>query len=292
MRQTLGLVLVSSAVILGAVAAFAQRDFSKVEIKAEQVAPGIHLLKGSGGNIGVASGPDGVFVVDDQFAPLSEKILAAIRALSPGPIRFLVNTHWHGDHVGGNENFAKEGAVLVAHSNVRRRMSTETPPAAAAALPAVTFNDSVTFHLNGDDITALHVRHAHTDGDAILFFRRANVVHMGDVYFNGLYPFIDIDSGGSIDGMIAAVERVLAVIDAGTKIIPGHGPQSDRAGLTAYLEMLRHVRAAVAKEISAGKSLADAIAAKPTAKYDAELGGAFIKPEKLIEILYADLGRK
>jgi len=300
MQRTSGFILALGALLLGAAVAIAQRDFSKVEITAEQVAPGIHMLKGSGGNIGVSSGPDGVFMIDDQFAPLSEKIIAAIRTFSDQPIRFLINTHWHGDHVGGNENFGKAGAVLVAHANVRRRMSIEqsskiwgskTPPAPPSALPVVTFTDSVTFHLNGDDVTAMHVRRAHTDGDAIVFFRKANVVHMGDTFFNGLYPFIDVDSGGSIDGVIAAVERILAVTDAKTRIIPGHGPVTDRAGLQSYLDMLKSVRAAVMKQIAAGKTVAEAIAAKPNAAYDEALGGSFIKPEKLVEILYMDLTR-
>ncbi|MDQ3160644.1 MAG: MBL fold metallo-hydrolase, partial [Pseudomonadota bacterium] len=218
-----------------AVAAFpllasAQQDFSKVEIKTSTLREGTHMLTGSGGNMVASTGADGVFLIDDQFAPLSEKIRAALSALSEKPLRFVVNTHWHGDHTGGNENLGKAGAVIVAHDNVRKRMSVEqlvrgskVPASPGGALPVVTFTSDLTLHLNGDDVRVHHVAHAHTDGDALVKFERANVLHMGDVYFNGLYPFIDVDSGGSIDGVLAAVVSGLALSNDATLVVPGHG---------------------------------------------------------------------
>jgi glyoxylase-like metal-dependent hydrolase (beta-lactamase superfamily II) len=289
------LALVVSAVVFGASAAvLAQRDFSKVEIQSQQLAPGLHMLIGAGGNIGVCAGADGVFLVDDQYAPLTDKIRAAVTKISDKPIRFVLNTHWHGDHVGGNENMAAAGALLVAQDNVRRRMRTgqtvgerKVEPAALAALPVVTFDDTVTFHLNGDDIVAYHVPHAHTDGDAIIVFGAANVVHLGDCFFNGIYPRIDVASGGSIDGMIAATEGVLGRIGPETRLIPGHGPLGDRAALVAYRDMLVGVRNRVRELAAAGKSLQEIQAAKPTAAYDAQWGNGFIKPDVFVEFVYA-----
>src|SRR5574341_1193442 len=257
--------LLVSCALLGAPAAplAAQQNFDTVKVTTVPVAPGVAMLQGLGGNIGVAVGPDGVFLIDDQYAPLTEKITAAIRALSPAPIRFLINTHWHGDHTGGNENLGRAGVLIVAHENVRRRMSVEqfiaafnsrTPPAPAAALPVVTFTDTVTVYLNGDSVVVFHVAPAHTDGDAIIYFRHANVIHAGDTYFNGRYPFIDVSSGGSVDGMVAAADRMLALANAETKIIPGHGPLSNRAELQAYRDMLATVRDRVRRAIAAGQT--------------------------------------
>src|SRR5437870_4403639 len=233
-RFPLSVVLVLAA----ASPAAAQVNYDTVQIRTVKVAEGVYMLMGAGGNIGVSVGSDGVILIDDQYAPLSDKIKAAVAALG-GPIRFLINTHWHWDHNGGNENFARSGVVTVAHENVRHRMSVEqfvtafnrhVPAAPSGALPLVTFTDSVNFYLNGDSIHAFHVPPAHTDGDAIIWFRRANVVHMGDLFFNGRYPFVDLSSGGSVEGMVAAVDRVLALADGNTKIIPGHGPLADRPG--------------------------------------------------------------
>ncbi len=277
---------------------YAQPDWSQVEIKTTKVAAGIFILEGAGGNIGVSAGDDGVVLIDDQFAPLSDKIRAAVAKVSDQPIRFLLNTHWHSDHTGGNENFGQADTLLVAHDNVRKRLKagglvdffqTDNPPAPDAALPVVTFDQSVTFHLNGGEIHAFHVPPAHTDGDSVIHFRGSNVVHMGDLYFNGMYPFIDYSSGGSIDGMIAAADKVLAMIDGDTRIIPGHGPLSNREELAAYAEMLRGVRAAVAPLVEAGKSLEEVIAAKPTAAFDETWAKGFIPADGFTKIVYNTL---
>ncbi len=273
----------------------AQQD---VQIQTVAVAPGVHMLIGSGGNIGVSSGADGVFVIDDQFAPLTEKIVAAIRGFTDRPIRFVVNTHWHFDHVGGNENLGRMGALIVAHDNVRERMSVEqvmealgqtVPASPDQALPVVTFSEAVTFHLNGDELNVFHVPHAHTDGDAIIHFRRANAVHMGDTFFNGLYPFIDLGSGGNLRGMIAAADAALAVADADTKIIPGHGPLASRGDLERYRTVLVTARTRVAAAIAQGQTLDQVKATRPMADYDEAWGGAFINPEQFIEFVYRSL---
>ena len=281
--------------------AVAQQDFSKVEVKAENIAPGVDVLFGAGGNIGVSSGADGVFIIDDQYAPLTPKIQAAIAKLSPKPVRFVMNTHWHGDHSGGNENFGAAGAVIVAHDNVRLRMSTDqfiaafkstvkaSPP---IALPVVTFGDGVTFHLNGETIRAVHVAPAHTDGDSIVRFENANVIHMGDTYFASGYPYIDLSSGGSVLGVIAAVDKGLAMGDAKTRYIPGHGPLTGPNELRAYRAMLSTIVANVSAGIKAGKSL-DAIKdSKPTAAYDAKWGGGFINPDNFVTIVHMSLSAK
>jgi glyoxylase-like metal-dependent hydrolase (beta-lactamase superfamily II) len=283
--------------IAGALPAAAQ-NFDKVEIKTEKLAGGIYMLTGSGGNIGLGVGEDAVFLIDDQYAPLTPKIVAAIAALTPQPVKFVLNTHWHMDHVGGNENLGKTGALIVAHENVRRRMSSEqfiaafkqkVEPSPKIALPVVTFAESVSFHLNGDEIDAFHVARAHTDGDAVVYFHKANVVHMGDVFFNGYYPFIDLSSGGSINGTIAAVDRVLPMIDDNTKVIPGHGPLSDKAGLAAYRKMLAGIRDRVQAQLSAGKSLQETIAANPSAEFDEAWGKGYLKPAQFVETVYRSL---
>jgi cyclase len=253
------------------------QDFSKVEIKTEKLADGLHVLFGAGGNIGVSSGPDGVLVIDDDYAPLTDKILAAIKAISPQPVRFVLNTHWHGDHTGGNENLGKAGSVIVAHDNVRRRLSTEqfvaafnlkVPASPQAALPVITYPQELTFHLNGDELHAVHVTPAHTDGDSFVHFRKARALHMGDTFFNGMYPFIDLSSGGSVDGMIAAADIGLKMADDCTRIIPGHGPVGDVAALRAFGNVLVTVRDRVQKLKSAGRTLEEVIATNPTADLD------------------------
>lgn len=276
------------------------QDFSTVVIKTETLRGGVSVLFGAGGNIGVLAAPDGVLLVDDQFAPLTPKIKAAVKALSAQPVRLVLNTHWHGDHVGGNENLAKAGAVIVAQDNVRKRMTEgqvsrffarTTPPAAPGALPVITFDKSQTLHLGGETIHALHVDRAHTDGDVIVRFEKANVVHMGDTFFNGFYPILDLESGGSIDGMIAAVDQALPWMNADTRVIPGHGPLSDKKGLVEYRAMLDGIRSAVRAQVRQGRSLAQVKAAKPTAPWDAKWGGGMLKPDRFTEVIYTDLSR-
>ncbi|MDH3786883.1 MAG: MBL fold metallo-hydrolase, partial [Acidobacteriota bacterium] len=220
------------------------QDAEEVTIGVEKVVDGVYMLTGRGGNLGLAVGDDGAFLIDDQYAPLSDKIRSAVESVSKTPLRFIVNTHWHGDHTGGNENLGSGGVTILAHDNVRQRMSVEqvmevfdltTPPSPTAALPVITFPDRITFHMNGLEIETLHVPAAHTDGDSMIFFKGINVIHMGDVYFNGGYPFIDAGSGGTIDGVIAAVKTVLERSDADTRIIPGHGTLSTPKELREYL---------------------------------------------------------
>lgn len=292
--------LLLASVLCGFPLSLAAQDFSKVEIRTIPVAPGLHMLIGRGGNIAVLSGDDGVFLVDDQYAPLTEKILAAVGAIDSGPIRFLVNTHWHGDHTGGNENLGNAGVVIVAHEKVRERMSVrqvveafgrDVPASPPPALPVLTFPSSVTFHLNGVTTEVVHVSPAHTDGDSVVWFTELNAVHTGDTYFNGMYPFIDVGSGGSIDGVISAADGILALADADTKIIPGHGPLSNREELQTYRDMLISVRDRVRTDLSAGKSVDEILAGKPTAEFDSVWAGGFLKPANFIRIVVADLAR-
>lgn len=289
------------ALALAVPAAAQPPDFSQVEIKAEKVAEGLYMLTGRGGNIGLSVGRNGSFVVDDQYAPLTEKILAAVKAITPDPVRFVVNTHWHGDHTGGNESMGKAGAFIVAHENVRRRMSSEqfnatfqrtTPPSPEGALPVVTFAEGVTFHWNGEEIRVYHVPPAHTDGDAIVRFTKANVVHMGDCLFNGRYPVIDVAAGGSIDGMIAAAERVLPTLDANTKLIPGHGPLCDRAALERFRDMLKAVRDRVRPMVRDGKSADEIVAARPTAALDSAWGADSAAAARFVRVVVSGMSRR
>ena len=279
-------------------ATFAQQDFSKVEIQTEKVADTVYMMTGEGGNLGVSVGEDAVFVIDDQFAPLTPKIQAAIAKLSSKPVKFVLNTHWHFDHTGGNENLGNAGAIIVAHENVRKRLSTEgfieflgvkTKPELKVALPVVAFTRDLTFHLNGDELVVSHVPRAHTDGDSIVRFRKSNVVHMGDTFFNKLYPFIDTSSGGTVAGVLTAVDGVLKTAGDDTKIIPGHGPLASKADLKAYRDMLAGVSGNIRGQIKAGKTLEQVIAFKPTAKYDEVWGEGFLPPEKFVEMIYKNL---
>jgi cyclase len=293
-KTTIGLV---SACLLS-LPAFGQDDFSNVEIETVPVADGLYMLVGQGGNIGLSVGSDGAFIVDTQFAPLSEKIQAAVNAAGGGDVKFVVNTHFHGDHTGGNANFANGGATIMAHDNVQVRLSTtqvstldgtETPPAPAAAIPVVTYPSRMTFHWNGTAVNIYYAPNAHTDGDSILHFTNLNAFHMGDTFFNGGYPFIDVGAGGSIDGYIDAGESVLARSDAATHIIPGHGALATRDDLQSFVEMLKTVRERLQSLIDRGLSEEEVVAAQPTAEFDAEWGAGFMNGETFTRFAYQSM---
>ena len=284
-----------------ALAAAAQdQDYSKVQLKVTKVAGSVYMLEGSdAGNVAASVGDDGIVIVDDQYAPLADKIQAALKGITDKPVRFIINTHYHGDHTGGNAYFQKQ-APIIAHDNVRKRMESggdggngssihfDAKPQAHEALPIVTFDHDVTLHLNGEDIRALYFPAGHTDGDSIVFFPRSNVVHMGDDFVTYGFPFIDVESGGSINGMIDAVEKVIAQLPADVKVIPGHGPVSTLGDVRAYLAMLKETRAAVQKALIGGKSLDQMKQAKllsPWKKYS----GDFVSEDAFLETLYNSL---
>ncbi|MGH9601709.1 MAG: MBL fold metallo-hydrolase [Terriglobales bacterium] len=278
-----------------------QMDFSKIEIKAEKVAGSVYMLYGvggfSGGNIGVSVGPDGTVLVDAQFEPLVPKIEAALKDIAPKPVRFVINTHYHGDHTHGNKVFGRT-ATILAQENVRKRMAEDTSfdnqpntPAPPHALPIITFSERATVHLNGEDIRGIHTPHAHTDGDTVVYFTQSNVVHMGDNFFNGMFPFIDLDGGGSVKGYIAATEQTLREAKPDVKIIPGHGKLATTEDLKKYLAMLQDSRAIVERGVKAGKTLEQLKQEKVLAKYD-HLTWVFISTDRYLETLYKDLTRK
>ena len=278
-----------------ALAAFVTQgqDFSKVEVRATKVAGSVYMLTGAGGNIGVSAGDDGIVVVDDQYAPLAPKIEAALREITSKPVRFILNTHYHGDHTGGNEHFGKS-APIVAHENVRKRLAAGTTargrstPPRPKALPVLTFDDAVTIHLNGEDIRAVHMPHGHTDGDSIIWFTQSNVVHMGDDFFVNLFPFVDIDNGGSVRGLIANLDKVLQILPADAKVIPGHGTLSDKAGLTKFRDMLKTTFAAVEQGVSSGRSLEQLKTDRVLAEWET-WGQGFIKTNDWIDTLHREV---
>ena len=272
-----------------------QAPFANVEIQTIQVDEGLYMLMGYGGNIGISSGEDGIFMIDDQFAPLTPKILAAIAKISPKPVKFLINTHWHADHTGGNMDHGKNGTIIVAHDNVYKRLTTDqfvqafnlnVPASPKIALPVVSFSDTATFHMNGLHIQARHYAHAHTDGDSIIFFKNINAVHMGDIFWNGLYPLIDSGTGGSIYGMIDATAKVLKRVDEKTKIIPGHGPLANKDDLQNFHDMLVTVVEKVTPLAKKGLSLKEATAQDPLKELNATWGNGILKPDHFLSVIY------
>jgi len=260
-----------------------------VTIKTTKISDHVYMLVGQGGNIGISAGDDGIFIIDDQFARLTPKILEAIKTISDKPLQFLVNTHYHGDHTGGNENMTKQGVKIIAHENVRKRLVDGESP--KDALPIITFNDRINVHMNGEDVNVHHVEHAHTDGDAILYFTKSNVLHTGDTYFQKRYPYIDVKSGGGIDGYINAVKKGLSLINDDTKIIPGHGSLSNKAEYKSFLTMLETLRSNVQAEIEKGKS-EDEVATNTsiTKQYDdLGYGAFFINSERIKRAIYQSL---
>lgn len=302
MRRTSTIALVAMLCIATA-GAQQEPDFSKAEIKSEKLADNLYMLVSSGvlaGNVALLAGPNGALLVDDQFTPMVPKINEAVAAVSSAPVRFVLNTHWHDDHTGGNAPLGKAGAVIIAHDNTLKRVSTEQfldlfnarmPAKPPEAWPVVTFADSVSLHLNGEDIEAVHVANAHTDSDAMVYFKKANVVHTGDVFPGPIYPFVDTGSGGSLDGVIAAAATVLSRIDDDTRIIPGHAAVQKKQDLAAWRGMLISVRNRVSEAIRAGKTQEQVVAAGVTKEFDAKYGSGFINPTVFVQRAYVDLKR-
>jgi len=279
----------------------AQDRFAKVEITSEKINDQLYMLQGSGGNIMISVGEDGVLMIDDQFAPLSEKIMAKIKEISGKEVTYLINTHWHGDHTGGNENFGKAGATIIAQHNVRKRMARgkakieagrEIKPAPAIALPVITFGDDMKLHFNGDDIHLFHFHAGHTDGDGIIYFAADNVVHMGDTFLNFRYPFIDLKSGGDVDGLLKTLGEVLFVINDDTVIVPGHGDISNKTELNKYRSIIFELRDKVNMMIKQGKTLEEILASGFSDEYDEAMGYGFISPERFAESLYKSLTKE
>src|SRR6201982_1136667 len=300
MRQS---AIVVSAILLGfAIAAAQEEDLSKVQITVTKVSGNVYMLQGAGGNIGASVGEDGIVVVDDQYAPLAEKIQAALKGVTDKPLRFIINTHYHTDHTGGNAFFQKQ-APVIAHDNVRKRVEAGGPagnlgsismdhkPAPKEALPILTFDHDVTVHLNGEDIRALHFPSGHTDGDSIIFFPKSNVVHMGDDFVRYGFPFIDLASGGSVEGMISAIQEVVPKLPADVKVIPGHGKISNLDDVRTYVKMLIVTRAGVDKRVQQKKTLDQLKQEKVLAPWQ-KWSGDFVTTDVFIETLYNDLTGK
>ena len=290
-------ILLPVFLLLFAISANAQqRDFSQVQIKATKVAGNVYMLEGAGGNIGVSVGADGILIVDDQFAPLADKIRAALKGLNQGKLRFILNTHWHNDHTGGNVVFGPE-APIIAHDNVRKRLATEqrsevfkstTPASPKEALPVITFDQSLAVHFNGEEIRAIHYPKGHTDGDSVIFFTSSNVVHLGDDFFAGRFPFVDLESGGSVEGLIKNIGEIIGKIPEGAKLIPGHGAISTLDDLKSYHRMLQQTTEVVRQKITAGKTL-EQIKSEGLPTEWQTWGTGFIKTDRWVETIYNSL---
>jgi cyclase len=285
--------------VFATVARAQQTDWSKVQMKATKVNGNVYMLEGAGGNIGVSVGDDGILIVDDQFAPLADKIRAALKGLADRKLRFILNTHWHGDHTGGNVAFGPE-ATIIAHDNVRKRLATEqrsevfkstTPPSPKEALPVITFNQSLSVHFNGEEIRAIHFPQGHTDGDSVVFFTTSNVVHLGDDFFAGRFPFVDLESGGTVEGLTRNIGDIITKIPEGAKLIPGHGPISTIDDLKNYHRMLEQTTAIVRERMAAGKTV-DQIKSEGLPAEWASWGTGFIKTDRWLETIYRSLSAK
>ncbi len=289
MRKLLSILLLLPTAIL------AQRDWSSVQIERTEVNNRISFLVGSGGNVGVLIGDEGVMIVDDQYAPLSEKIQAAIAEISSGQIRYTLNTHYHGDHTGGNENFKEAGAIVVAQDNVRDRLGKswtneilgrDMEAKSESFWPVITFSDEMTFHFNGEEVTLMYAPNAHTDGDALVHFKTSNIIHAGDLFVRYGYPFIDVSAGGTIDGMIAAQKKILSLCDDNTQIIPGHGQLSTKKDVQELLNMLEATKAIVTKAKEKGETLEDLMAREPLQDFHDRWNGSFITSDLFVQIIY------
>ena len=291
--------IVTTLALVWAGPVLAQQDSSAVTIKTTKVSGNIYMLEGSGGNIGVSVGPDGILIVDDQFAPLADKIKAALKTLGEGKLKFVLNTHWHADHTGGNQVFGPE-APIIAHDNVRKRLATEqrseffrrtTPASPKEALPVITFGHSVTVHFNGEEIRAIHFPHGHTDGDSVIFFTGSNAVHMGDNFFFNRFPFVDLESGGSVEGLTKNIADVIAKLPADVKIIPGHGPLSTLDDLRRYHQMLLTTTDIVRQKMTAGKTL-EQIKTEGLPDEWKNWGTGFIKTDIWLQTIHTSLSKK
>lgn len=296
MRKLITLLLFICAFCVNALA---QTDYSRVQIKATKVAGNVYMLEGSGGNIGVSVGADGILIVDDQFAPLADKIRASLKTLGEGKLRFILNTHWHGDHTGGNVAFGPE-ATIIAHDNVRKRLASEqrielfkqtVPASPKEALPVITFDNSLSVHFNGEEIRAIHYPNGHTDGDSVIFFTTSNVVHLGDDFFAGRFPFVDVDNGGNVLGLTKNIGDIITKLPANVKLIPGHGPLSTIDDLKLYHRMLVETTDIVRKKIAAGKTL-DQIKSEGFPDEWKSWGTGFIKPNTWIDLIHISLTKK
>ncbi len=291
--------LLSGMILLLAVAGvITQPNFDEVKISTTKLAENVYVMMGAGGNIGVSAGKDGVVLIDDEYTPLTQKVKAAVVSISDQPIKFVINTHWHNDHTGGNEDLGEAGAVIVAHETVRNRLSTEqcmsffnlrTPPSPEAALPVVTFAKEVSLHVNGDELHVFHVAPGHTDGDVIIHWRDSNVIHAGDLFFTSSYPFIDLDSGGAIGGIIAAADQMIDLADEATQVIPGHGTMSNKKDLMAWRDMVTTIRSRIEMQMKEGKSLDEILASKPTEEFDEKWGKGFIEPDQFVQLVHQSL---
>lgn len=276
------------------------REQPEVRVESQQLAKNLYLLMDSGGmgNTTVLVGDDGVLMVDTKVTGTVDRLMGKIHELSEKPIRFAILTHWHFDHIGGNEKVAETGAAIFAHENVRKRMgmahdmkvlNVKVPPAPESARPLMTYSKDTTFHLNGEDVKVFHIKPGHTDGDSVVFYQKANVIHMGDLYFEGMYPYIGIYSGGSINGMIDVIHQVLPMMDENTKVVPGHGPLSNVTKLREYVSMLTEIRDKISRLMKQGKTMEEVVAAKPTGAFDDKWGKGLLSPDRFAALVYMDL---